>query len=180
MKENLNSFYYRLLNISKSNLDIEESLVKVIQKHKQELLNRTEDVSGFCKYLSYNIGDELNSRGINVAYLNINELTDINYDHYFLVAYNEMNENINYYLIDPTYEQFLKKENHSLNPKFKKWPSEILNQSNEGKRILKSLISNGYVKITNKDINTYLSSFSSDSISFELDSVMINNRRPKQ
>lgn len=79
---------------------------------------------------------------------NIRNLTDVSFDHYFLIA--------DGFLIDLTYSQFLPK-NGELRF-FEKWPSTVLKNSSEGEKILNSLLNDGYFKIDN-NIDVYLSSF---------------------
>ena len=90
----------------------------------------------------------LEEQDIDVKIFNIHDLTNVDYDHYFLIADN--------FLIDLTYSQFLPK-NGKLRF-FDDFPSNILKKSVEGEKILSNLLNNGYFKIEN-NLDLYLSSF---------------------
>ena len=107
-----------------------------------------KEMDGLCLILSQNLEELLAEQGINSKIYNIRDLTNVNYDHYFLIAEN--------YLIDLTYSQFLKKEGTLRF--FKQWPASILEKTEEGKIILDSLLKEGYFKIDN-NLNIYLNSF---------------------
>ena len=112
---------------------------------------KNTDVSGFdglCFYFSNNIKSYLEEQDIDVKIFNIHDLTNVDYDHYFLIADN--------FLIDLTYSQFLPK-NGKLRF-FDDFPSNILKKSVEGEKILSNLLNNGYFKIEN-NLDLYLSSF---------------------
>lgn len=106
------------------------------------------DFDGLCFYFSNNIKSYLEEQDIDVKILNIHDLTNVNYDHYFLIADN--------FLIDLTYSQFLPK-NGKLRF-FDDFPSNFLKKSLEGEKILNCLLNDGYFKIDN-NLNVYLNSF---------------------
>ena len=128
----------------------EEIIKEIVLNVKKEIVG-IDDVSGLCFYTSNNISYDLNALGIKNQIFNIRDLADADYDHYFVLA----NSN---YLIDLTYSQFLKKENHTLRF-FDEWPSEILLKSEKGKIILEDLLSQGYIITDNEMMNLYLKSF---------------------
>ena len=109
---------------------------------------KVSDFEGLCFYFSNNIKSYLEEQGIDVKLLNIRDLTDVDYDHYFLIA--------DGFLIDLTYSQFLSKSGEIRF--FDDFPSNILKKSVEGEKILNSLLSDGYFKIDN-NLDVYLGSF---------------------
>ena len=117
------------------------------------------NVSGFdglCFYFSNNIKSYLEEQGIYADICNIRDLTDIDYDHYFLIA--------DGFLIDLAYSQFLPKDGKLRF--FDEWPSNILKSSTQGKTILNSLLRDGYFKISN-NLNVYLNSFKKKENTYE-------------
>lgn len=181
--QDINNFYYKLLNIKQKENDIEPIIARVINIELQTLLSQVEEVDGFCMYLACNIGDTLSKNGINISYQNISDILNINYFHYFLIANTMINDEIKYYLIDPSYIQFLKKENQVLTNKFKRWPGEILNQTQLGKITLKKLIKDGYTMIDENSMKLYLGSFINETdirkIDFNLGSTITNGKQFK-
>lgn len=108
---------------------------------------------GLCFYFSNNIKHDLEVMDVNVSMWNIRNLTNCDYDHYFLVAGDD-----DKYLIDLTYGQFLKKENE-VPIIFEDFPGNILMQTDRGKLILNNLIDKGYFKLISDDFDIYLNSF---------------------
>ncbi len=108
---------------------------------------------GLCFYFSNNIKHDLEVMDVNVSMWNIRNLTNCDYDHYFLVAGDD-----DKYLIDLTYGQFLKKENE-VPIVFEDFPGNILMQTDRGKLILNNLIDKGYFKLISDDFDIYLNSF---------------------
>ena len=108
---------------------------------------------GLCFYFSNNIKHDLEVMDVNVSMWNIRNLTNCDYNHYFLVAGDD-----DKYLIDLTYGQFLKKENE-VPIVFEDFPGNILMQTDRGKLILNNLIDKGYFKLISDDFDIYLNSF---------------------
>lgn len=107
-----------------------------------------DNYDGLCFYFSHNIKSYLKQQGIEAKLYNIRDLTDVDFDHYFLIADD--------FLIDLTYSQFLSKKGNLRF--FDKWPSDVLNSTLEGKKILNCLLNDGYFKINN-NLYVYLGSF---------------------
>lgn len=103
------------------------------------------DSEGLCFYYANNIKSDLENLNIPV------EMYDINKKHYYLIADNK-------YLIDPSYSQFLPKENQRpIN--YQEFPAKVLESSQRGKEILGNLLSNGYHVLQDDDYDIYLNSF---------------------
>ena len=111
---------------------------------------------GLCFYFSNNIKSYLEEQGIPADMYNIRDLSDIDYDHYFLIA--------DGFLIDLTYSQFLPKRGKLRF--FEDFPSNILKSSIEGKMILNRLLKDGYFKINN-NLHIYLNCFKKKENSYE-------------
>lgn len=127
-----------------------EEIIRITIDYVLDEFKKTNlsDFDGLCFYFSNNIKSYLEEQDIDVKILNICELTNVNFDHYFLIA--------DGYLIDLTYRQFLPR-NGKLRF-FDDFPSNVLKKSLEGEKILNCLLNDGYFKIDN-NLNVYLDSF---------------------
>jgi len=171
----LNKFYYDILNIRKPSVNY--NLIKeIVNKKTNELLKRTNDISGLCKVIALFVLEELNKLNIRTLEFNIKDLCELNYEHVFLISYYKENDEIKYILIDPTYTQFVKTKGF-LNPKFNAWPSEILSKTEKGTKILESLVGNGCSLVENEDVNLYLNSFGSVVEEFNLEKSFITHSK---
>lgn len=179
--KDINNFYYKLLNINQKETNIEPIIARVINFELQTLLSQVKEVDGFCMYLTCNIGETLTKAGVNISYQNISDILNIDYVHHFLIANTIINDEIKYYLIDPSYTQFLKKEKHLLTDKFKEWPGEVLKTTILGQKVLEKLVKDGYTMIDEIGMQLYLGSFINESdirkIDFKLDSTITNGKR---
>ena len=127
-----------------------EEIIRITIDYVLDEFKKTNlsDFDGLCFYFSNNIQSYLEEQDIDVKILNICDLTNVNFDHYFLIA--------DGYLIDLTYRQFLPR-NGKLRF-FDDFPSNVLKKSLEGEKILNCLLNDGYFKIDN-NLNVYLDSF---------------------
>lgn len=127
-----------------------EEIIRITIDYVLDEFKKTNlsDFDGLCFYFSNNIKSYLEEQDIDVKILNICDLTNVNFDHYFLIA--------DGYLIDLTYRQFLPR-NGKLRF-FDDFPSNVLKKSLEGEKILNCLLNDGYFKIDN-NLNVYLDSF---------------------
>ena len=107
MKENnLNSFYFNLLNINKNN-DTINDIKKIINNINNYLEINKLDKTMFCKVLSNLLHNELKDKRIFNKIVNTNDLFNC-YEHEFILASYDENDTIKYILIDMAYEQFVK------------------------------------------------------------------------
>lgn len=127
-----------------------EEIIRITIDYVLDEFKKTNlsDFDGLCFYFSNNIKSYLEEQDIDVKILNICDLTNVNFNHYFLIA--------DGYLIDLTYRQFLPR-NGKLRF-FEDFPSNVLKKSLEGEKILNCLLNDGYFKIDN-NLNVYLDSF---------------------
>ena len=128
---------------------MEEMIRFVVFKNLDETLNENVSLDGLCFFFFFNIKADLDMMEIPSHIYNI----EGDYDHYYLIA----GENDDY-LIDPTYLQFLPKENERP-IMFKEFPATVLEKTDRGKEILGDLLYNGYHKLMGDDMDIYLSSF---------------------
>ena len=128
---------------------MEEMIRFVVLKNLDEVNDKNVSLDGLCFYFANNIKADLEMMDIPVSMHNI----EGDYDHYYLLA----GENDDY-LIDPTYLQFLPKENEKP-IMFNEFPASVLEKTERGKEILGDLLYNGYHKLIGDDMDIYLSSF---------------------
>lgn len=183
MSKDLHSFYYDILNISKKNNNKELDVISDIVSHnKIELLNIAGSVEGLCKVIANNMSVELNKNAVMHWVLNTKDILN-SYEHVFIVACFKQDNDLKYVLLDPTYEQFVTKENHVLLSSFTSWPSLILTKTDQGKKLLQNLLNKGYSDIDETDINLYLGSFINEvdvnKVGFKLDSILVNGSKNK-
>ena len=125
---------------------MEEMIRFIVFKNISEA--NAESMEGLCFYFANNIKADLEMMDIDAYIYNINDGNG--YNHYYLIAEN--------FLIDPTYSQFLPKENEKT-ISFEDFPANILVKNEKGKGILNDLLENGFHKLKDGDLDIYLSSF---------------------
>lgn len=128
---------------------MEEMIKFIVSKNLDEVKDKNVSLDGLCFYFANNIKADLEMMDIPVSMHNI----EGDYDHYYLLAFAN-----GCYLIDPTYSQFLPKENETP-IMFSEFPASVLEKTERGKEILGDLLYNGYHKVIGDDMDIYLSSF---------------------
>ena len=163
--DNYNDFCSKILNIR--NIDMKEKIKKIVKEERINLNSKTNDLSGYCKYIASIIEERLKENNIKNYWIDLNEL--INIDHVILIAEYKYDDQIKRFLIDPTYSQFTRKQNAKL-LKFNTWPSDNLD-----KNILEDLLLTGMTELNDYKFNNYLSAFG-QNISLSLDKFLLNNQ----
>ena len=100
---------------------MEEMIRFIVFKNVSEA--NAESMEGLCFYFANNIKADLEMMDIDAYIYNINDGNG--YNHYYLIAEN--------FLIDPTYSQFLPKENEKT-ISFEDFPANILVKNEKGKK----------------------------------------------
>lgn len=167
-----------MLNIRKwDKKQVEEIIKRTILKEEKEVLKYVNDYEGLCKVFGTNLYDDLSSYGFKLSMINIKDLDTSLKEHIFLIlTFKDLDSLMNYVLIDPTYNQFVKKDNMSING-YSKWPSEILSAKNN--ELYSFLLYNKYSYINNKDINDYIESFTNQEKEYDIESLVIDNYKGK-
>lgn len=151
----MDRFYYDLLNIGKkktSNLDYTNLLNRIIEEETSYIKRENPTLDRVCKVVSTNINNRLKELNIDSKIINTKEIYDM-YEHQFVLSsFVDLDNNINYYLIDPTYSQFKDI-----------YPTDILKRTIEGKKLLDSLMCLGYSKIEDNDLKRYIGSLMYES-----------------
>lgn len=152
----MDSFYYDLLNIGKKKLTEEEylnNIKNVIEKETKISKEYNSDLDRLCKVISIN--SSLKDLNIDSKIINTKDLYDM-YEHQFIISsYKDEQDNINYYLIDPTYSQFKHKDEYDFDVVY---PTDILKSSIEGQELLNNLLTLGYSKIDDNLFKRYIGS----------------------
>ena len=97
-----------ILNIR--SVDYKDDIYEIVSDEMNNLNAQVDDVSGFCKYIANNIEVRLKELGIKTYNIDLN---DIGVDHVFLIC-EYRNKKMMRFLIDPTFEQFTRRDNKLL------------------------------------------------------------------
>lgn len=144
-----------------------DDIKNIVDKVKSEI-SVVKENDGLCYFASNNVLFDLDMASIKAEMFNIREVADASYDHYFVLANLSFDKK---YLIDLTYDQFIKKEGELRF--FDRWPSEVLEESAEGKKLLENLLKDGYCQIGDSEFELYLKSFNpSFEMFFSLEDLM--------
>lgn len=162
----LYNFYQSILNIRKQ--DQFNTIKNIVLEERQKLNNITNDVSGFCKIIASQIEEKLKNANITTYWLDLNNIISI--DHVILIAEYMTDTGIKRILIDPTYQQFTKMDNHKL-IKLQEWPSTRLD-----KNILNDLLTDGITEINEARFQNYLNSFGEYNLDISLDNYLLEQK----
>lgn len=170
--DDLSDFYNSILNINGK--DKEDEIRRVVLEEKEDLSRRTDELDGFCKYLANQIECRINEEisGVHTYNINLNDFDLV--DHTILIIEYMTNSRMKRLLIDPSFIQFVKKENAEL-VRLNHWPSDFID-----KNTLTSLIEYGVVEIDNSSFKNYLHSFSGGVSDFNLDDYLLETRIGKR
>ena len=154
----MDRFYYDLLNIDKKKTDEKEYtniLDKIIKEEKDDYKTKYENLDRLCKFMANNIKYKLKKEKIDSKIINTKNIYDM-YEHEFVLSsFIDLDNNLTYYLIDPTYSQFMDKGEYSFKAIY---PPDILKKDENGKILLNNLLEYGYSKIDDNDIKRYIGS----------------------
>jgi len=156
-------FYYDLLNIGKkktSELDYINLLNRIIDEETSYMKLENPTLDRVCKVVSTNINERLKELNFDSKIINTRKIYDM-YEHQFVLSsFIDLDNNVNYYLIDPTYSQFRNKGEYAFEAIY---PTDILSETEEGKKLLDSLMCLGYSKIEDDDLKRYIGSLMYES-----------------
>lgn len=164
----MNEFYESILNIRKCDKEVVvKNIFNIVLDELADVTSYVNNMEGLCKVLSNNVKCRLDEEKISNKIINIKDLgTQV--EHEFIIAnFKDLDNKINYILIDPTYRQFLKREGKPLH--FDKWPSTLLDESNS--ELLESLLNLGFSEINSESFKNYINSF---GINYEFEDVILD------
>lgn len=171
--QNLYDFYNSILNIKKEdNTNIEAIIKKVVLEEKELIKGISKDLEVFCKILATNISERLKDYGIKTHWIDLQELTGI--DHVVLISEYKSKQETKRVLIDPSYVQFVKKNDAKL-LKLETWPSEKL----ADKTIMQDLLETGITELNDTKWKDYLQSFSKEKITTNLNQFLLEQSLEK-
>lgn len=177
----MDRFYYDLLNIGKKKtnvLDYTNLLNRIIEEETSYMKVDNPTLDRVCKVVSTNINDRLKELNIDSKIINTKELYDM-YEHQFILSsFIDLDNNINYYLIDPTYSQFKDKGEYNFKAIY---PTDILSKTEEGTKLLDNLMCLGYSKIEDNDLKRYIGSLMYETdinkIDIEISDLVLERRK---
>lgn len=173
-QQGLNSFYYDLLNIKKKSNEL-ETIKETIKENTRELLTTASSLERFCKVIANNISLDLFNQNIPNCIINTKELFGC-YEHEFVIAYYKESDSIKYLLIDPSYNQFVARQEKLKS--FNEWPANILRESIKGQKICEALLTEGFCFVDEMGIKEYLNSFLNicdfNTIPFNLEDIIVD------
>lgn len=162
--DNIYNFYNSILNIR--NIDYEKEIEKIISEEKQTILIKTNDLSGFCKYIALAIKERLNSINVKTYYIDLNDILCV--DHVFLIAEYKCEEGLKRFIIDPTFIQFVKKDNLKLQ-KLNDWPNEKISDY----KLVRQLLNKGFIEIDNEIFNNYMNAFNDKKAVYNIEQFLL-------
>lgn len=164
----MNEFYESILNIRKCDKEVVmKNIFNIVLDELTDVTSYVNNMEGLCKVLSNNVKCRLDEEKISNKIINIKDLGS-NVEHEFIIAnFKDLDNKINYILIDPTYSQFLKREGMPLH--FDEWPATLLEDSNSG--LLESLLNLGFSEINSESFKNYINSF---GINYEFEDVILD------
>lgn len=120
--------------------------------------------------IKYRINQEV--LGVHIYKIDLNDFGLV--DHTILIAEYMANSQMKRLLIDPSFIQFVKKDNTHL-IKLDKWPGDNIDGNT-----LSNLVEYGVVEIDNLSFKNYLDSFAGVSVKFNLEDYLLENRIGKK
>ena len=161
----INEFYYKILNLNPFNNDIEKEIKESINQITNSIRKTNHNLERLCKVVSNNLSILLSNKKIDNRIINLKNFGL--YEHEVIICRNMVNDQINYYLIDPTFNQF---RNY--------YPYNNLMKIN--KQIFNNIITEGYTKINNQTFNHYLQAFNYTQKSVDINQFFIEYKNRKK
>lgn len=170
--DDLKDFYNSILHINRK--DFENEIKKIVKEETEDLISKSNELDGFCRYLANQIECRINEEigGVDIHTIDLKDFGLV--DHTILIIEYMTNSKMKRLLVDPSFTQFVKKDNSQL-LKLESWPSVIID-----KNILSNLLKYGVVEIDNALFNNYLNSFGGKITNFSLDDYLLESRIGKK
>lgn len=144
---NLYDFYNSILNIEDK--DKESEIKAIVLDERKKLTDKVFSLDGFCKYLAnqieYRIVQEVSF--VHTYKIDLRDLVSV--DHTILIAEYMTNSNMKRLLIDPSFSQFVRKDNSSL-VKLGEWPGDKIDNY-----LLSNLLTSGVVEVNNDSFRKF-------------------------
>lgn len=168
----LNEFYNSILNIN--NKDYFEEIKRIVIEERTEVNTMVDQLDGFCKYFANQIEYRKKKEipGVHTYKINLNDLVFV--DHTILIVEYMTNSQMKRLLIDPSFTQFIKKNNAQL-IKLSQWPGDKIDES-----LMTNLVKYGLVEIDNLSFQNFLNSFVETHVKFDLEDYLLENKIRKK
>ncbi len=164
----LYDFYNSILNIEGK--DKEADIKAIVFDEREKLADKVLEFDGFCKYLAnqieYRIVQDIS--GVHTYKIDLNDLVYV--DHTILIAEYMTNSNMKRLLINPSFSQFVRKDNSNL-VKLVEWPGDKIDRN-----LLSNLLTSGVVEVNNDSFKNYLNSFGRVDDNFSLDNYLLEGK----
>ncbi|MBQ3468572.1 MAG: hypothetical protein IJH18_00720 [Bacilli bacterium] len=142
--------YYKILK--PSDIPITKQIAFVIDKEMRDIY----ETEGLCTYVANNISHELNNKHILNRIVDISDVSNSEFSHKFVLVFDNIEDD--YYLVDPTYEQFVFRD-EELNDKLGVFPNEELVKTETGKKLSDLLLCDSFSRIDQTLFYEYVHSF---------------------
>ena len=152
----MNDLHFRMLNLKANN-----NALGVIQDSLKEIVNDDLDHDGMCIVYALMIHENLDNQGVLNRIIKTKDY-GLSYEHEAILAYTGKE----YILIDPTYDQFIKKDNRVLYGHFKEFPGEVLKKTNP--ELHNNLLENKYSEINDQDLLDYFKAIDQENLIEEI------------
>lgn len=152
----MNDLHFRMLNINSNT-----NALGVIQESLKEIVNDELDHDGMCIVYALMLHENLDNQGVLNRIIKTKDY-GLSYEHEAILAYTGKE----YILIDPTYEQFIKKDNRALYGHFKEFPGEVLKRNNP--KLHNNLSKDKYSEIDDKDLLDYFKAIDQENLVQEI------------
>jgi len=159
----MSDFYETMLNIKRYDKEkVLKEINSIVIEELEDVLEYVSDLEELFVLLCSNIKNRLDNINLNNKKINLNTLKiDTNYS-FLICRFKDLENTINYVLIDPAYRTFLSKEEP-------KTPLNILQKSNS--KLLNELLNCGFSIIDKDTFKNYINSF---GIDYELEDIMLS------
>lgn len=161
----MDNFYESILNLRKfSKEDVLKELKIIIEEEISDARDYSETMDGFCKIISNNIKLRLDELNLNSTLVNLRDYNSIIDHEFVLSSFKDKSKKVFYLLIDPTYSQFVKRNDSKL-----EYPIQLLENSNY--ELLTNLLNFGYSIIDNESFKNYMDSF---KLNLTIDEIILS------
>ncbi len=163
MKDNnINTFYYKLLNIREDNSNIDDKITNCINEVIPDIKKTNANLSRVCKVIANNLSVSLHENNIENIIINLSNYGL--YEHEFIVCRKIVDNKLNYYLLDPSFIQF-------------KGTYPFLNLEKKDNKLLDNLVNKSYSQISNESFQNYLEAFNYKDKKIDINNLFIEKIR---
>lgn len=134
-----------------------EKIEKTIEKALAIIFEMNFDSDGMCKIYAAVLQQSLSNQDIYSKIVNTQKL-GASYEHEALLVYGDNK----YFLVDPSFDQFEKKDHKYLTASFKEYPAEVIKKQDIN--LYHNLKEEKYSRINDQSLATYLRAIDQDGL----------------